>query len=148
MMYIREFEFYPDEGMICAEPFGMDGATCGTSLDDAVGMAADWLRIHVLDALARGEEFPRGTMGNKPRHGGTVIAVAVAASLEDVPAMTAAEAARELGVSTARVAQLCASGQLDSWKVGATRMVSEDSVLARKAGAPGPGRPVARVAMG
>ena len=68
------------------------------------------------------------------------------ASLSDGPAMTAAEAARELGVSTARVAQLCASGQLDSWKVGATRMVSEDSVLIRKMHAPRTGRPAGREA--
>lgn len=56
------------------------------------------------------------------------------------------KAARELGVSTARVAQLCASGQLDSWKVGATRMVSEDSVFIRKMDAPRTGRPAGRKA--
>lgn len=141
MVYIREFEFFEDEGMVCAAPFGMDGATCGNDLLDAVGMAADWLRIHVLDALAKGREFPQGTLDNRPTHGGTVIAVAVEASLRDVPAMTAADAARELGVSTARVSQLVSAGMLDSWKVGATRMVSEDSVLARKAERPTPGRP-------
>lgn len=135
-------EVLDDEGMVCAAPFGLEGATCGDDLLDAVGMAADWLRIHVLDALAKGREFPQGTVGNRPAHGGTVIAVAVEASLEDVLAMTAAEAARELGVSTARVAQLVSAGQLDSWRIGATRMVSEDSVLARKAMALRAGRPV------
>lgn len=144
MAYIREFEFVPEDGMVVAIPFGMEGATEGRDLDDAVDMAAEWLRIHVLDALGQGKEFPQGSVGNEPRHGGRVITVAVEASLSDVPAMTAAEAARELGVSTARVAQLCASGQLDSWKVGATRMVSEDSVLIRKMDAPGTGRPAER----
>lgn len=141
MVYVREFEFFENEGMICAAPFGMEGATCGNDLLDAVEMAADWLRIHVLDALAKGREFPQGVLGNRPAHGGTVIAVAVEASIRDVPAMTAADAARALGVSTARVSQLVSAGLLDSWKVGATRMVSEDSVLARKADAPKPGRP-------
>ena len=142
MTYIREFEFFPEEGAVVAVPFGLEGATEGANLQDAVSMAADWLRIHVLDALSKGEEFPRGTVGNKPRRGGVVIAVAVEASLSDVTAMTAAQAARELGVSTARVAQLCSEGQLDSWSVGTTRMVSELSVLARKAkaGAHRPGR--------
>lgn len=141
MAYVREFEFFEDEGMVCVEPFGMEGATCGTDIYDAIDMAADWLRIHVLDALAKGEAFPQGALGNEPRHGGTVIAVAIEASLEDVPAMTASEAARELGVSTARVSQLVSAGLLESWKVGSTRMVSENSVLARKAEAPKAGRP-------
>ena len=146
MAYIMEFEFVPEDGMVAAIPFGMEGATEGRDLNDAVDMAAEWLRIHVLDALGQGKEFPQGSVGNKPEHGGTVLAVAVEASMSDVPAMTAAEAARELGVSTARVAQLCASGQLDSWKVGATRMVSEDSVLIRKMDAPRTGRPAERKA--
>lgn len=138
MTYIREFEFFPEEGTVMAVPFGLEGATEGAGLQDAVSMAADWLRIHVLDTLSKGGEFPQGTVGNEPRRGGVVIAVAVEASLSDVPAM-AAQAARELGVGTAKVAQLCSEGRLDSWRVGATRMVSELSVLARKAGACGPG---------
>jgi len=44
-----------------------------------------------------------------------------------------ADAARELGVSRARVARLCASGLLDSWRDGTRRMVTRDSVEARKA---------------
>lgn len=128
MVYIREFEFFDDDGMICALPFGLEGGTCGDDLLDAVEMAADWLRVTVLDALAKGREFPQGTVGNKPAYGGTVIAVAVEASIGDVPAMTAAEAARELGVGEERVSQLVADGLLDSWEDGETRMVSEGSV--------------------
>ena len=55
--------------------------------------------------------------------------------------MTAADAARMLSVSTARVAQMCASGKLASWKDGSKRMVARRSVEARLAEAPGPGRP-------
>lgn len=60
-----------------------------------------------------------------------MITVAVDASLDQIPAMTAAEAARTLGVSTARVAQLCKAELLESWKAGGTRMVSVDSVESR-----------------
>lgn len=141
MVYIREFEFIHDDDMYIAIPFGLAGGTEGYSLDDAVRMASDWLRIHVLAALERGEEFPQGSVGNEPREGGVVIAVSVDASLSDVPAVTAAEAARRLGISTARVAQLCKSGELDSWKVGGTRMVSEDSILLRQEESPKPGCP-------
>ena len=146
MVYIREFEFIRDDDMYIAIPFGLAGGTEGYGLEDAVRMASDWLRIHVLDALEHGREFPQGSVGNAPREGGVVIAVSVDASLSDVPAVTAAEAARRLGVSTARVAQLCKSGELASWKVGGTRMVSEDSILLRREESPKPGRP-AREAM-
>ena len=55
--------------------------------------------------------------------------------------MTAAEAAEMLGVSTARVAQLCRDGSLNSWRVGNTRMVSRDSIEYRLAAKPAAGRP-------
>ena len=56
--------------------------------------------------------------------------VVVDVSLDRIPAMTVAEAARTLHVNTTRVAQLCKAGYLESWKVGDTRMVSVDSVEA------------------
>ena len=63
------------------------------------------------------------------------------ASLDQVPAVTSAEAARMLGVSTARVAQLVKAGALESWKSGGTRMVSLDSVECRQAEERKTGRP-------
>lgn len=132
-VFIREYEFYRGESMVLAEPFDMPGMTEGYDLEDAVYMASDALRIHAEDALAQHRELPGAGLGHKPRHGGQIIAIAITLSLADIPAMTAAEAARELGVSTARVAQLCREGKLESWRVGATRMVSESSVGYRKA---------------
>lgn len=76
--------------------------------------------------------MPSMSFGHEPRHGGKVIAVAVSRELDDIPAMTAADAARELGVSRARVAQLCNTGLLESWRDGKKRMVSRASVEARK----------------
>lgn len=70
-----------------------------------------------------------------------VVTLAVSVELSDVPAVTAAEAAEMLGVSTARVAQLCRDGSLNSWRVGSTRMVSCDSIECRLAARPGAGRP-------
>ena len=61
--------------------------------------------------------------------------------LFDIPAVTASEAAEMLGVSTARVAQLCRDGSLNSWKIGNTRMVSRDSIEYRLAAKPVAGRP-------
>ncbi|MBR3318203.1 MAG: helix-turn-helix domain-containing protein [Atopobiaceae bacterium] len=67
-----------------------------------------------------------------------MVTLAVEASLAQVPSVTAAEAARVLGVSTARIAQLCKAGYLDSWKIGGTRMVSIESRIESE---PAGGRP-------
>lgn len=141
MIYVREFEIIEDEGGFLAVPLDMEGGTEGTTREKAVAMAADWLRMEALDALLHRRPLPGGAVGHAPREGGWVVAVAVEASLTDAPAMTAAQAAAALGVSTARVAQMCSSGQLASWKVGATRMVAQESVEERLAQAPKPGRP-------
>ena len=121
MIYIREFEFYSSDGYVLAVPCDMGGGTFGATLEEAAESAADWLFETITD--------------------GKVIAIAVNASLGNVDAMTAADAARMLGVSTARVAQMCASGKLASWKDGSKRMVARRSVEARLAEAPAPGRP-------
>lgn len=141
MMVVREFEFYEAEGMTLAIPCDMEGGTEGRGLDDAVHMAAEWLKLSAEDALMRGVGLPGGAVGNKPEHGGRIIAVAIDADLSRVPAVNAAEAAARLGVSSARVAQLCRSGLLESWKVGSTRMVSLESIAARLKDRPGAGRP-------
>ena len=78
MIFIREFEFFEDEGMISAYPFGLEGATCGTDLDDAVFMASDWLKSTMEHRIKVGKIPANGTFGNKPEHeGGIVIAVSV-----------------------------------------------------------------------
>lgn len=143
-MYVCEFEFVSeDDGYILCWPFWperVDG-TQGIGFDDAVEMAADWLRILLLDYLAKGKEIPKLPLGNEPQRGGGIITIAVEASLNDVPAMTATEAAGLLGVSQGRITQLCKAGQLDSWKVGGTRMVSRESVEMRLAHERKAGRP-------
>ena len=142
MVYVWEFEFYPSNGYIDAVPCGGWGeGTFGDDLNDAVESAADWLAESVDDHLMGSCELPPMDFGHKPEHGGQIIAVAVSRELGDIPAMTASEAARALGVSTARVAQLINAGSLDSWKDGTKRMVSKASVDARIEYAPKSGRP-------
>ena len=128
MVYCGEFEFVESDGQVAALPCWTEGATEGATLDDAVTMAADWLRMAALDALAVGERLDCGGFGHAPRMGGRIIAVAIEADKRDIPSMSAADAARALGVSTARVAQLCRSGKRDSWREGSCRMVSCESV--------------------
>ena len=141
MIYIREFEFFEDDGMIAAVPFGLEGATCGANLEEAVFMAADWLKNTIEYQLIAGQTPESGTFGHEPEHGGRVIAVSVDCDLGRIDAVTAADAARMLGVSSARVAQMCESGRLTSWRDGTRRMVLRDSVKARMAEKPKAGRP-------
>lgn len=121
MFYICEFEFYDDgEGSVAALCLnGWSGATFGDDLQDAGESAADWLSCMVDDYLMNGRELPPVELGHEPQHGGMVIALAASRELSNIPAMTAADAARELGVSTARVTQLANAGLLDSWKEAA-----------------------------
>lgn len=146
---VCEFEFFEGEGRILAFPFADICPTEGYDFKDAVYMASDLLRMYALDDLAKGREPFWGPLGNKPQNGGIVIAVSVCVDISEIPAVTAAEAARRLGVSTARVSQLCKEGLLDSWRVGATRMVSEESIdfrieLDRRAGRPVGGKAAER----
>lgn len=141
MLYICEFEFYASDGCMLAVPFGLEGGTFGESLDDAVQSAADWLHETGLLRLQHGEPLESTGFGHEPQHGGKVIAVAVECDLSTIPSMSAADAARELGVSTARVAQMCKAGALESWKVGSRRMISTASVREREKECPQPGRP-------
>ena len=132
MIYIREFEFYKsDTGLFVAVPCDMEGGTFGSDLKDAVESASDWLYETVMDDLAHERITAGGCLGNNPKHGGRIIAVSVNCDLSRADAVTAAEAARILGVSSARVAQMCESGKLTSWKDGTRRMVMRSSIEAR-----------------
>lgn len=141
MLVINEFEFFEDDGMVCALPFDREGATCGEDLEDAVAMAADWLYETVKYEAIDKIDPPNITLGHEPQHGGQVMAVAVDFDINHVDAVTAADAARMLGLSTARIAQMCDKGQLTSWKDGSKRLILRDSVNARLEEAPKAGRP-------
>ena len=143
MVYIWEFEFFEEDGAYCAIPCGDFGygGTCGGDLVEAVEYAADFLKASVEDMLIKGVDLPPMEFGHEPEHGGRIIAIAVDTSLDAIPSMTASDAARALGVSTARVAQLIKAGMLESWRDGTRRMVSRASVEARLADHPAPGRP-------
>lgn len=117
------------------------GGTLGSDLNDAVESAADYLACMVDNHLIGGIELPASDFGHEPRHGGKIIAVAVSRELAGIPAVTAADAARMLGVSSARVSQLINAGLLDSWKDGTERMVSKASIEARLADTPKAGCP-------
>lgn len=141
MIFIREFEIFEEDGLFIADPTDMGGGTFGESFRDAVESASDWLYETVLDDMANGRETEGGALGANPSRGGRIVAVSVNCDLARADAVTAADAARMLGVSSARVAQMCESGRLTSWKEGSRRMVMRGSIEARLAERPKAGRP-------
>ena len=131
MFVLREFELFESEGYVLAFPFGLEGGTQGTSLEDAAEMAADWLRGTAEDWLIGGVEPPEPSLGNEPEHGGRVILVGVDVSRDAIPTVSASEAADRLGVSRPRITQMLASGALVGWRDGRNTRVTVDSVNAR-----------------
>lgn len=142
MMHVYEFEVFEDEGMLLAFPYDMDGGTQGESSKEACEMAADWLQMEMEYRDMCGLPFPEATFDNKPQHkDGKTVIVAVNAGKNTIRRMTGSEAAKRLGVSRARVSQMINAGLLDTFELDGRRWVIEDSVNARLAEAPKPGRP-------
>lgn len=141
MRYVFECELFKGEQQWCVFPFGLPGATQGESLQDACESAADSLQEVVRDMLMHGEQVPAPTFGNELEHGGERLVVSFDASLDDVRKVSAAQAARMLGVSRSRVTALVKSRLLDGWTEGRNSWVTLDSIEARLADAPSAGRP-------
>ena len=125
MQYTYEFEMWRGEFAWIAAPFDLVGITQGVDVEDVCESAADLLRELIQEYLMRGEQPPR----------------AVDACLEHVERMSAAEAAKVLGVSRSRITAMLDSGLLEGWREGRNTWVTVDSVAARKASPAPTGRP-------
>lgn len=147
MFYLCEFELYEEEGMVTASPFGLEGGTCGSDFRDAAEMAADWLKGDADMRLMLGRDLPELPIGNEPSHGGQLLLVGVDASLDNIDALPAHEAAELLGVSRARVSQMMKSQQLFGFRKGRDAFVTRDSLRARMAEKPKSGRPKKKAAV-
>ncbi len=142
MFYMCEFELFPEGDMVAAYPVGLEGATCGTDFRDAAEMAADWLKGDADMRLMLGHELPDLPIGAEPTHdGGRMLLVGVDASLDNIDAVTATEAADALGVSRGRVTQMINAGKLFGFRKGRNTYVTRASLAARKAESPRAGRP-------
>lgn len=141
MFVMAEFELIETEGVVLAEPHGLEGGTEGRDQREAAMMAADWLRGEAEHWLMSGAEPPELPIDQPPAHGGHVILIGVDVSLEAIDTVTASEAARALGVSRPRVTQMIRSGRLEGYTKGHATFVTRASVEARLADPPRPGRP-------
>ncbi len=142
-MHTYEFEVFEGEsGMLLAFPYDLDGGTQGENLKDVCEAAADWLQMEMEHRAMHGIPFPEATFGNEPEHpGGKTVIVAVNAGKDTIRRMTAAEAARRLGVTRGRVSQMINTNLLETFELDGRKWVTENSVNARLADAPKAGRP-------
>ena len=141
MLLIYEFEVFEDEGVNLAIPYQFDGGTSGSDFGDACEMAAAWLKTTADHYILNGMEMPEPEFGHEPREGGKTVIIVVEIGKEFIARMTAAEAARRLGVSRGRVSQMVDAGLLDTFELDGRKWVTEDSVNARLADKPKAGRP-------
>lgn len=129
-LYICEFEITPPEDatqMWGVWPFGLPGATEGASFDDAVAMAADWLLLTVEAAHEDGRVLPRQTLGQKPRHGGRVVAVAVEDDAQP-DEVTPYEAAIIMALSEDRIQHYWKEGTLNGRVVEGKTYIDRQSL--------------------
>lgn len=116
--------------------------TCGDDFDDAVLMAVDAAKTWVASAMRNGGEIP----GYKSfeQDGSKTVCVTFEADPSWIvggPVVSAAEAARQLGVSPGRITHMLDKGQLSGYRSGRRTFVAKSSVDARKANPAKPGRP-------
>lgn len=117
--------------------------TCGDDYRDAVFMAADAMKTWIAAALADGRALPPYERAEAPEgcERVSVFVEADEAYVVDGPVVSAAQAARELGVSAGRVTHMLDAGILDGYRSGRRTYVTEASIAARKASPRDAGRP-------
>ncbi|MBS5450439.1 MAG: hypothetical protein KHY83_06715 [Coriobacteriia bacterium] len=113
-------------------------ATSGDTLEEAMRLAQDCLRLEALTRLDDGES---GAV--EAQHVGEVRVLSVEVNEEELAeskCLSRAEAADLIGVSRQRVGQLVRDGRLATRMVGASEMVTKLSAMAYRDSVRGPGR--------
>ncbi len=113
-------------------------ATSGDTLEEAMRLAQDCLRLEALTRLDDGES---GTV--EAQHVGEVRMLSVEVDekeLAESKCLSRAEAADLIGVSKQHVGQLIRDGKLVTRMVGASEMITELSAIAYRDSVHGPGR--------
>lgn len=143
--YIYQAILTPEEeGGYSVEVPDLPGClTCGDDYADAAFMAADAAKTYVAALLADGKRPPAPTRRDVPdgSEGVHVFFEVDGSYIVDGPVVSAAEAARELGVSPGRVTHMMGSGLLDGYRSGRRTWVTEESIARRKADPRPAGRP-------
>lgn len=133
-----------DEGGYSVEIPDLPGCySCGDDIADAAAMAADAARTYVSLLIGNGEEVPESTAHEVPDgdEGIWVFFEADPSWIISGDVVSAAEAARRLGVSPGRVTQMIDGNILDGYRDGRRTYVSIESIERRLAQDVRSGRP-------
>jgi len=141
--YLYEVELRPDEDGYSVRVPDLDGCfTQGSTVHEALSMAADALMTYVAALLENGNAIPEPTFGHTEPIGGKVVALSFETDADYViDAVSPAEAAVMLGVSRGRVSQMMRDGILDVYEHAGERKIDLVSINARLASPHNPGRP-------
>jgi predicted RNase H-like HicB family nuclease len=121
-----------------------DAFTQGKTLKEVALNAIETLALALADHIEDSTEPPAPAFGHAHSNDATLLLVATEISESDVKRMGAVnstEAARMLGVTKGRVAQLVSRGQLESVGKTTERLISLRSINDRLAACRTPGRP-------
>lgn len=143
--YIYEAILHPDtEGGYWITVPDLPGCvTEGDTYNEAVYMAADAMKTYVASLIKHGDVIPQATHhdiedGCESVH---VFFETDESYIVDGDVMSAAQAARELGLSAGRITHMIDAGILDGYRNGRRTYVTVESVERRKAESPQVGRP-------
>lgn len=129
--YTYEFELFECGGAWCAFPFGLAGATGGSTRAEAIENAADWLYIMAEDAEIWDAKLPDPVFDAPLEHGGERLVVSVTAGRELVETVRVSQAAKLLGVSVAQAVQLLESKELEGRIETGDTYITVNSIAAR-----------------
>ncbi len=142
--FIYQAILTPDEDGYSVEVPNLPGCfTYGDTYEDAVYMAADAMKTYVASLLMDGKQPPRYTKYDCP-NGSECVNVFFETEQDyviDGETVSAAQAARDLGVSKGRITQMLDAGLLEGYRDGRQTYISVNSIAARKKEAPKAGRP-------
>jgi len=142
--FLYEVELRPDAGGgYSVRVPDLDGCySQGSTLNEALEMAADALVTYVAALLTYGDPIPSPVFGHQAPEGGKVVAISFEAYASYIiDAVSPSEAASILGVSRGRVSQMIKTGVLDAYKIAGETRVDLASVKARLSAPRRAGRP-------
>lgn len=115
----------------------------GDDIKDAVEMAADAGKTYIAALMKDGENIPGATVREVPEgdREAWVFFETDESYIVDGPVVSAAQAARDLGLSAGRVTHMLDAGLLEGYREGRRTWVTTASVEARKAAPVAAGRP-------